>query len=175
MGTTGKNRRRWLSADRLAGRVLALLIAMTALMFGAFFVVGYDMPYAEDPGFNAPLLTDTLLGYTYVLCAVAVAVAVVSMVRGAALHGGSRYETNGVPSGRIALGVALLLVVTLALTFAFGSSEPLPVNGRVYGDELWLKLTDMFIGTSAVLGLVAIALVAVGMSGLNRRTGRTGR
>ena len=60
-------------------------------------------------------------------------------------------------------------MVTLALTFAFGSSEPLPVNGRVYGDELWLKLTDMFIGTSAVLGFVAVSLVAVGVSGLSRR------
>lgn len=175
MGMAGNKGHKWLSTDRLAGRVLALLTVLTALMFGAFFVVGYDMPYAEDPAFNAPLLTDTLLVYTYALCAVAVVVAVVSMVRGAALHGGSRYETNGVPSGRIALGVALLLVVTLALTFAFGSSEPLPVNGKVYGDELWLKLTDMFIGTSAVLGLVAVALVAVGVSGLNRRTGRKER
>lgn len=175
MGMAGNKGHKWLSTDRLAGRVLALLTVLTALMFGAFFVVGYDMPYAEDPGFNAPMLTDTLLVYTYALCAVAVVVAVVSMVRGAALHGGSRYETNGVPSGRIALGVALLLVVTLALTFAFGSSEPLPVNGKVYGDELWLKLTDMFIGTSAVLGLVAVALVAVGVSGLNRRTGRKER
>lgn len=175
MGMAGNKGHKWLSTDRLAGRVLALLTVLTALMFGAFFVVGYDMPYAENPGFNAPLLTDTLLVYTYALCAVAVVVAVVSMVRGAALHGGSRYETNGVPSGRIALGVALLLVVTLALTFAFGSSEPLPVNGKVYGDELWLKLTDMFIGTSAVLGLVAVALVAVGVSGLNRRAGRKER
>lgn len=175
MGMAGNKGHKWLSTDRLAGRVLALLTVLTALMFGAFFVVGYDMPYAEDPAFNAPLLTDTLLVYTYALCAVAVVVAVVSMVRGAALHGGSRYETNGVPSGRIALGVALLLVVTLVLTFVFGSSEPLPVNGKVYGDELWLKLTDMFIGTSAVLGLVAVALVAVGVSGLNRRTGRKER
>lgn len=172
MGKTGKKGRKLPSADRLAGRVLALLIALAALMFGAFFLVGYDMPYFEDEAFNAPLLTDALLVFTYVLCAMAAAVALVSVVRGVRMRGGSSYGVGGVPSGRIALGVALLLVVTLAVTFALGSSEPLRVNGKVFADALWLKLTDMFIWTSAVLGLVAVAVVAFGVSGMNRRVNR---
>ena len=169
MHNKGLKRRYAASSDRVSGRVLAVLVALSAVLFGAFFVVGYDLPYAADPQFNAPLLTDALLCYTYVLCTVAVVVAVVSMVRGAICRSGSRYETNGVPSGRIAWFVAGLLVATLVATFAFGSAQPLVVNGKVFDDAGWLKLTDMFIGTSAVLGFVAVALVAVGVSGLSRR------
>ena len=116
------------------------------------------------PVFVLEAVTDVVYGI-----AVAVVVAVVSMVRGAICRSGSRYETNGVPSGRIAWFVAGLLVATLVATFAFGSAQPLVVNGKVFDDAGWLKLTDMFIGTSAVLGFVAVALVAVGVSGLSRR------
>lgn len=175
MGKTVKRRHKGLSADRVSGRVLALLIALSALVFGAFFLVGYDMPYVADTNFNAPLLTDVLLVYTYVLCGVAVAVAVVAMVRGITVHGGSRYGTHGVPAGRISLGVALLLVATLGVTFAMGSAEPVRVNGKWFAEAGWLKLTDMFINTSIVLGLVAVAVVAYGVSGLNRRMNRKDR
>ena len=36
------------------------LIAISAVIFLAFWMVGYDMPYEEDVDFNAPLLTDML-------------------------------------------------------------------------------------------------------------------
>ena len=169
MGVRGKDGRRGVPADRLSGRVLAVLIALSVVLFGAFFLVDYDIPYALDPQFNAPLLTDALLFYTYAVCAVAVAVAVVAMVRGAMRRGGSRYEINGVPSRRISLCVGCVLVATLLLTFAFGSAEPLLVNGKVFAEAGWLRLTDMFINTSLILGLVALALVALGVSGMGRR------
>lgn len=172
MVKNGKTKRKWLAVDSLSGRVLALLVAVSAVLFGAFFIIGYDIPYAEDASFNAPLLTDTLLIYIYVMCGLTVVVAVVAMVRGALMYGGRRYETNGVPSGRIVRGVALLLVVTLVVTYALGSSEPLIVNGKVYAESGWLKLTDMFINTSAVLGVVAVAIVVYGVSGLNRKNNR---
>lgn len=172
MVKNGKTKRKWLAFDSLSGRVLALLVAVSAVLFGAFFIIGYDIPYAEDASFNAPLLTDTLLIYIYVMCGLTVVVAVVAMVRGALMYGGRRYETNGVPSGRIVRGVVLLLVVTLVVTYALGSSEPLIVNGKVYAESGWLKLTDMFINTSAVLGVVAVAIVVYGVSGLNRKNNR---
>ena len=43
------------------------LIAISAVIFLAFWMVGYDMPYEEDADFNAPLLTDMLLGYIYLM------------------------------------------------------------------------------------------------------------
>ncbi len=171
MGMANDNSGKGSLAGRLSERVLACLIALSAVMFGAFFIVGYDMPYADDPAFNAPLLTDALLYYTYFLCVAAVVVTVVSMARGVAVGGWHRLDDGGVASGRISIAVVALLIVTMALTFAFGSDEPLVINGRLFDEAAWLKLTDMFINTSIVLGLVAVALVAFGVSGLNRRIG----
>ena len=48
------------------------LVAVSAVVFALFWLIGYDMPYEEDADFNAPLLTDALLGYVYLLTAVAV-------------------------------------------------------------------------------------------------------
>lgn len=70
---------------------------------------------------------------------------------------------------RITVATVVLFVVTLALSFAFGSTDPLPVNGHMFSSSLWLRLADMFIVTSAVLITVAVAAVAFGMSGLNRK------
>lgn len=156
-------------SDKVSGRVLAVLIAFSALLFAAFYLVGYDMPYIGNFNFNAPLLTDALLIYIYILGALAVTVAIVSMVHGLKSHSSSIYGTNGVPARKIAFGTAGLLVGSMAVTFAFGSSAPLRINGMTFAETGWLKLTDMFIGTSVILGLVAVAAVAYGMSGYNRR------
>ena len=42
-------------------------------------------------------------------------------------------------------------------------------HGKVFAEAGWLRLTDMFINTSLILGLVALALVALGVSGMGRR------
>ena len=57
------------------------LIAISAVIFLAFWMVGYDMPYEEDADFNAPLLTDMLLGYIYLMVVVAIGVTADSVVQ----------------------------------------------------------------------------------------------
>ena len=55
----------------LSHRVLIVLIAATAVMFGLFYTIGFTVPYEEDVKFNAPMLTDALLIFVYTLLAVA--------------------------------------------------------------------------------------------------------
>ena len=105
----------------------------------------------------------------YILLAAALAATAVSVVRSVKTRSFSSVTSTGVPSARITAATVLLLVVTLVLSFAFGSTEPLPVNGRMFSSALWLRLADMFITTSAVLITVAIVAVTFGMSGLNRK------
>ena len=47
-------------AERIARWVFLALIVLTAIVFGAFYLIGFNRPYADDPNFNAPLLTNVL-------------------------------------------------------------------------------------------------------------------
>lgn len=171
---SGKNLRNT-PADRLAGTVLMAIIAVTAVLFAAFYLVGFDTPFADDANFNAPVLTDVLLIFVWLLLAIAIAVAVVAVVRGLRIRDKAEGVVNGVPASKIARGSAILLIATLAVTFALGSAEPMGINGSQYTDTFWLKTTDMFINTSGVLLLVAVLAVAYGLSGRNRRARKKGK
>ncbi len=168
--------RNWhdIPADKIAGRVLIALVAATAILFAAFFLIGFDTPFADDSNFNAPILTDALLVFVYLLTALAVAVAIVAVVRGLRLKNKTDRVVNGIPAAKIARGSAILLTATLVVTFALGSSSPLTINGVTYADTFWLKATDMFIYTSAVLLAVAVAAMGYGLLGQNRKTKRKG-
>lgn len=71
MGRMGRKRQDGSEASRVSHIVLTVLIAATAVMFGAFYTVGYTLPYAADTKFNAPLLTDALLVFVYVMLGMA--------------------------------------------------------------------------------------------------------
>lgn len=161
-------------ADKLSGRVLLLLISVSAVVFGLYYLVGYDTPFEDNVNYNAPTMTAALLVYIYLLLAAAVAAAVVAVVRGIRKRGKRDRKVNGIPVLLISYGTAALLAVLLLVTFAAGSAEPLEINGDEYASVFWLKTTDMFIRTSVLLIAVAVGGVLYGMSGLNRRLKRKG-
>ena len=145
------------------------LVAISAVVFIAFWSVGYDMPYEEDADFNAPLLTDMLLGFIYLLTVVAIGVTVYSIVHGIKTRGRQSLTENGVPAGRITIITWGVTFALLASTFALGSTDPIKVNGKDFCEGIWLRLSDMFIVSSGIMILLAIAAVAFGMSGYSRR------
>ena len=145
------------------------LIAISAVVFTAFWMVGYDMPYEEDVDFNAPLLTDMLLGYIYLMVVVAIGVTAYSVVHGIRTRGRQGYSENGVAAGRITIITWGVTFALLASTFALGSTDPIKVNGKDFCEGIWLRLSDMFIISSGVMILLAILAVAFGMSGYSRR------
>ena len=67
--------------ERISQRILYVIVALTAVVFMAFYLVGFNEPLASDPAFNAPLLTDVLIGFMWVLLVLAVVAALVAMVR----------------------------------------------------------------------------------------------
>ena len=58
--------RNW-TTERVSQRVLYVVIAFTVIVFGLFYTIGYDRPFDDDPSFNAPLFTDLLLAFMFVL------------------------------------------------------------------------------------------------------------
>ena len=145
------------------------LVAISAVVFALFWLVGYDMPYEEDADFNAPLLTDVLIGYVYLLTAAAVGVAVFSAIHGIRTRRRQGGVENGVPTARINTITWIITVLLLAGSFACATTEPIKVNGKLYSETIWLRLSDMFIVTSGVMILLAVIAVAFGMSGYSRR------
>lgn len=146
--------------ERISLRLLYAMIILTAVVFACFGLIGYDRPSDENPAFNAPLFTNVLMGLMYFMLVAGVGVAVWSVARSA------RYEsercTNGIPGRRIAMWVVGGTAVLLLVTFLFGSSTPLTIGGHAFESWAWLKLADMFIYTSLVLVLAAVATVVYG-------------
>ena len=118
----------------ISSRVMMVLVGIIAIAFGAFYLIGYDNPYEENPAFNAPKLTNIILIITYLL--------------------------NNVPAARIAYIISGSVVLVLVLTFRRGSSAPRTINGEQYAQTMWLKTADMFIYTALIMLIAAIAAVA---------------
>ncbi|MCD8296831.1 MAG: hypothetical protein LUC88_04590 [Prevotella sp.] len=160
---------RRMKAEHVSIRVLYILIAITVLLFGAFFIIGFDKPYSEDPSFNAPLLTDAVLLFVYFLIAAALSIMAYSVVRSIKRRDKSANVINNIPESKILWCTVALLLCCMILTFLLGSSQPVYVNGVEFAQVFWLKSTDMFINTIIVMLVVAVLGVLFGVSGYSRK------
>ena len=147
--------------ERLSQRLLYILVGVSAVVFALFYLVGYDLPFDENPDFNAPLFTDVLIFLMWLFLIGGVGLAVYSMVKD---YRSSKSEAvvNGVPVRRIFRITWLTLLAVLVLTFLLGGSDPMLINGENYADWLWLKLSDMFVITSLLMLLAGIGAVCFG-------------
>ena len=146
----------------LPSRVLYILVGVTALVFLMFWLIGYDRPYDEDPNFNAPLFTDLLLVVMILFLIFAIAVAVWSVWRSFKVVGSGEKYSNNIPVRKIGAIVACGTFVVMLATFVLGSTEPMTINGAKYADSLGLRLSDMFVSTSILMIVAAIAAVIYG-------------
>lgn len=147
---------------KLPSRVLYVLVGFIVVVFALFWLVGYDRPFDEDGNFNAPLLTDVLLVFMLILTAGACGVAVWSAIRSNKASGGGERVVNNIPVRMIGRCVAGGTALALVLTFLFGSSAPMKINGADYADTFWLKASDMFVATSLLMIVAAVGAVVYG-------------
>lgn len=149
-----------MSTQRLSARILMVLVGIIAVIFCAFFLIGYDNPYEDNPAFNAPRLTNLIIILSYLLIIGTLALTIFSLVMAYRNRNKSAAVVNNVPAARIAYIISGGVVALLILTFLFGSSAPMVINGEQYTQTLWLKTADMFIFTAIAMLIVAIAAVA---------------
>lgn len=165
---TDKQRRLALPAGK-SGVVVYALAAVTAVVYALFALVGYDRPFDDDPNFNAPLFTDALLWLMFAVLVAAIVAAVWAGVRGVRNGSGGKPVENNIPVRRITIAVAAGTLLLLLLTFVFGSSAPMKINGSEYADGFWLRATDMFISSSLLLMAAAAVAVVFGMTKTRRK------
>lgn len=147
---------------KLPSRVLYVLVGLSVVVFALFWLIGYDRPFDEDGNFNAPLLTDVLLVFMLLLTVGACGVAVWSAIRSNKASGGGERVVNNIPVRMIGRCVAGGTALALVLTFLFGSSAPMKINGADYADTFWLKASDMFVATSLLMIVAAVGAVVYG-------------
>ncbi len=149
----------------ISSRVLMVLVGIIAIAFCAFYLIGYDNPYEENPTFNAPKLTNIILIITYLLIIGTIGLTIFSLVMAYHNRNKSAAVVNNVPAARIAYIISGSVVLLLVLTFLLGSSQPMTINSVQYAQTLWLKTADMFIYTALIMLIAAI--VAVVYSSVN--------
>ena len=107
------------SAEKISQQVFYIMIGLAVLVFGLFFLVGYDLPFEENPDFNAPLFTDVLILLMWLFLIGGTGLAVFSMIRD---YRSSKSEAvvNGIPVRRIFRITWIGTLAVLLLTFFFG-------------------------------------------------------
>lgn len=148
--------------EKISQRVFYVLIGLAVLVFGLFFLVGYSMPFEENPDFNAPLFTDVLIVLMWLLLLLTLGLAVYSIVKGYRLSVKEEKLSNGIPENKIFRITWLSTLAVLVLTFLVGSSMPMLINGSEFGDWIWLKVSDMFVTTSILMLVAAFGAVLFG-------------
>lgn len=166
-----KNFHLW-STERISQTVLYIIVGIAVVVFALFFLVGYNMPSVEEPSFNAPLLTDALLILMIALLVVAAIIGFLAVIAGLRKRDSSDKNVNGVPAAKISMITFEFTFVMLLLTFVFGSTDSMTINGHQFSDVVSLKLTDMFVQTSIVMIVVAVAAVIFGYTRYIRRNNK---
>lgn len=156
-----KNVRHW-PTEKISQTVLYIIVGISILVFALFFLVGYNMQSTEDPSFKAPLLTDALLILMIVLLFVASIIGVVAVIVGLRKRDPGDRVVNGVPAAKISSITFGLTFLILLLTFIFGSTDSMMINGKQFTDVFSLKITDMFVQTSIVMIIIAIGAMIFG-------------
>lgn len=157
-----QGKRSYQSAGKLSRTVLYALLSLTAVVFLLFFAVGFQMPYVDNPRFNAPLLTDVLLIFVALLAGCSLAAVVWAVVVAVRRRGRKPRTENGINVTKLSVAVSALTIVLAVLSFAFGSAKPIIINASRYDTVFWLKAADMFVVSSLVLLLLAVALIVAG-------------
>lgn len=152
------------STERLSQRLLYILVSVATVVFGLFFLVGYDMPFEDNPDFNAPLFTDVLLLLMGLMLLLGVVLVVVSAVKSYRIRATEPSMVNGIPAKKITRIVWSSTFAVVILSFVLGSSSPMLVNGEQYADWFWLKVSDMFVTVALLMLLAAIGVVLFGVT-----------
>lgn len=160
--------RQW-RTERISHAVLCAVVALAVVVFALFRLVGYDNPYYDNPDLNAPMLTGMLVGFMVLLVVMALAAVAWAVVSGVRKNRGGSRVVNGIHAARLSRLVAAFTVLALVIGFAFGSTQPLSVNGAAYTDSFWLRTADMFVNASLLLIVEAVAAVVFGATRYARK------
>ena len=157
-----KNKLKIKDNKQLANISLRVLCLLTLVIFSLFFLVGYDMPSLTKEGMVEPLLTNTVLVFTYIVLFLSIAIAAWALVKEILLGAQMPSIQNGIKVRLIRNATFISVPTLLILFFLLGSSSPLKVNGIFFNNTFWLKTSDMFISVSILLLFIGVVCATWG-------------
>ena len=124
---------------KISNYVMYAIMAISVVVLGLFFLVGYDIPYKEDPKFNDPQFTDLLMVWMGVLIVLTFVLTLVSVVMQVKNASGTEAKGIAGKTGTISvIGMVLSIVIGLGVGLADQSPVSvsythltLPTNSRV--------------------------------------------
>lgn len=155
-------------SHQISNWVFIALFIVSIVIFGMFYLVGFDNPQGE---YNAPEHTDLLIKFMYFMIALCVVSAVgFAIFNGISLVGGPKgVNISGVPGGLITCISWGIFVITLVVSYIIASDAPVKTGDGVYDDVFWLKMTDMFIYAIYALMVVASLGLLVNLTGIFKK------
>lgn len=150
---------------KISSFVLYALFAISAVVLGLFFFVGYDTPYEENPTKNAPDFTDLLMLLMYAFVAVAAIVTIISAVMSIFTSSGTGTKGIAGHTGLIAI-IVLIVAIVVGMIVSGADTEDLLINGTAFEHKdhsgAYL-LTNVSIVAAGILGACAVIATIIGM------------
>ena len=91
-----RNIRHW-ATERISQTILYAMVGVSILVFILFWTIGYNRPDIDDPNFNDPLLTSTLIVLMWIMLITALATTVWSIASTLKKRGKAQRIENGIP------------------------------------------------------------------------------
>ena len=140
---------------KISSWTLLISSIISVIVLVMFYTGGVVDPAAE---MKEPIYTELLLNWTYVLFFATIACTVLMALW--QFVGALKHDAK---SALMSLGVVILFVAMLGITYSMGDATPLTglnADSQVYNTAGWLKITDMWIYSTYIL-IALILIVAV--------------
>lgn len=138
---------------------LSLLLISFLLLIAFFATIGQgseSIESAAGEAIHVPLLTDTIIYWSYILFGVAIFVtvlmAIIQFIKSMRLNPGAALKS---------LIPILIFAAIFVVSFFFGSGEKMTIIGYegTQNEGIWAQVTDMFLYTSYTLMVVLVLTI----------------
>ena len=147
---------------KISNYVMYAIMAISVVVLGLFFLVGYDFPYKEDPKFNDPQFTDLLMVWMGVLIVLTFVLTLVSVVMQVKNASGTEAKGIAGKTGTISV-IGMVLSIVIGLGVGLADQSPVLVNGEVFTDPVDLCITDTCLISMFILLILSVISIFASM------------
>lgn len=144
--------------ERLSQTVLYAIVGASAVLFALFYLVGFRRIDDVSANFNAPLFTDVLLVFMWLLVVTTLVLVGWSRMKSVRRRDGDSDPRFRRLRNRLALGLGAVCLVLPLLA----SKAPMMVNGQLYDNGWWLKTSEVVIDLSLLMLIMAAGAILYG-------------